>query len=127
MKQVGSVNDKIIVSAANVTRSFAMPAGDVVAVRDLTLSIEPGEHTAISGPSGCGKSTLLHMLGCVDTPSSGTLRFDGQDISDAERPRAQPAASAAHRLRLSAILSAADADGGRERRAAAVGGGSRQG
>ena len=58
-----------------------MPAGDVVAVRDLTLSIEQGEHTAISGPSGCGKSTLLHMLGCVDTPSSGTLRFDGQDIS----------------------------------------------
>ena len=58
-----------------------MPAGDVVAVRDLTMSIEQGEHTAISGPSGCGKSTLLHMLGCVDTPSSGTLRFDGQDIS----------------------------------------------
>jgi len=71
----------VIVSAANVTRSFAMPAGDVVAVRDVTLSIAPGEHTAISGPSGCGKSTLLHMLGCVDTPSSGTLRFDGQDIS----------------------------------------------
>jgi len=58
-----------------------MPAGDVVAVRDVTLSIAQGEHTAISGPSGCGKSTLLHMLGCVDTPSSGTLRFDDQDIS----------------------------------------------
>ena len=58
-----------------------MPAGDVVAVRDVTLSITQGEHTAISGPSGCGKSTLLHMLGCVDTPSSGTLRFDDQDIS----------------------------------------------
>ena len=71
----------VIVSAANVTRSFSMPAGDVVAVRDLTLAIEQGEHTAISGPSGCGKSTLLHMLGCVDTPSSGTLRFDGKDIS----------------------------------------------
>jgi putative ABC transport system ATP-binding protein len=71
----------VIVSAANVTRSFAMPAGDVVAVRDVTLSIAQGEHTAISGPSGCGKSTLLHMLGCVDTPSSGTLRFDDQDIS----------------------------------------------
>jgi putative ABC transport system ATP-binding protein len=71
----------VIVSAASVTRSFAMPAGDVVAVRDVTLSITEGEHTAISGPSGCGKSTLLHMLGCVDTPSSGTLRFDDQDIS----------------------------------------------
>jgi putative ABC transport system ATP-binding protein len=71
----------VIVAAANVTRRFAMPAGDVVAVRDVTLSIAEGEHTAISGPSGCGKSTLLHMLGCVDTPSSGTLRFDGRDVS----------------------------------------------
>ena len=71
----------VIVAASNVTRSFAMPAGDVVAVRDVTLSIAAGEHTAISGPSGCGKSTLLHMLGCVDTPSTGTLRFDGQDIA----------------------------------------------
>jgi putative ABC transport system ATP-binding protein len=71
----------VIVSAANVTRSFAMPAGDVVAVRDVTLSIGAGEHAAISGPSGCGKSTLLHMLGCVDTPSSGALLFDGQDVA----------------------------------------------
>jgi putative ABC transport system ATP-binding protein len=71
----------VIVSAANVTRAFKMPAGDVVAVRNVTLSVTPGEHTAISGPSGCGKSTLLHMLGCVDTPSSGTLRFDDKDIS----------------------------------------------
>ena len=71
----------VIVAASNVTRSFAMPAGSVVAVRDVTLSVAEGEHTAISGPSGCGKSTLLHMLGCVDTPSSGTLRFDGQDIA----------------------------------------------
>jgi putative ABC transport system ATP-binding protein len=35
----------------------------------------------VRGPSGCGKSTLLHMLGCVETPSSGTLRFEGQDVS----------------------------------------------
>ena len=72
---------EIIVSAVNVGRAFAMPAGAVVAVRDVTLSIAQGEHTAISGPSGCGKSTLLHMLGCVDTPSSGTLVFDGADVS----------------------------------------------
>jgi putative ABC transport system ATP-binding protein len=65
-----------------------MPAGPVTAVRDVSLRIEAGEHIAISGPSGCGKSTLLHMLGCVDTPSSGTLRFQGQDVatlSDAGR------------------------------------------
>src|SRR5678815_112 len=84
----GVVSAPIIVSASNITRCFSMPAGDVVAVRDVTLSIAQGEHTAISGPSGCGKSTLLHMLGCVDTPSSGTLRFDGHDVatlSDRER------------------------------------------
>jgi putative ABC transport system ATP-binding protein len=73
------VNDMIL-RATNVSRVFPMPAGNVVAVRDVTLTIAPGEHTAIRGPSGCGKSTLLHMLGCVDTPSSGMLLFDGNDI-----------------------------------------------
>ncbi|MBI2187715.1 MAG: ABC transporter ATP-binding protein [Acidobacteria bacterium] len=58
-----------------------MPAGPVVAVRDVTLQVAPGEHIAIRGPSGCGKSTLLHMLGCVDAPSSGSLVFEGRDIA----------------------------------------------
>jgi putative ABC transport system ATP-binding protein len=71
----------LIVEARGVTRSFAMPAGPVFAVRDVTVAIAPGEHTAISGPSGCGKSTLLHILGCVDAPSAGTLMFDGKDAS----------------------------------------------
>jgi putative ABC transport system ATP-binding protein len=70
-----------IVDAVHVGRVFEMPAGPVVAVRDVSLQILPGEHLAISGPSGCGKSTLLHMLGCVDTPSSGTLRFNNRDVS----------------------------------------------
>ncbi len=70
-----------IVDAVHVGRVFEMPAGPVVAVRDVSLQIRPGEHLAISGPSGCGKSTLLHMLGCVDTPSSGTLRFNNRDVS----------------------------------------------
>jgi putative ABC transport system ATP-binding protein len=77
-----------IVDAQAVSRVFPMPAGPVTAVRDVSVRIEPGEHVAISGPSGCGKSTLLHMLGCVDTPSSGTLRFQQQDVatlSDAAR------------------------------------------
>jgi putative ABC transport system ATP-binding protein len=77
-----------IVSAVHVTRSFTMPAGPVVAVRDVSLEIRAGAHIAVRGPSGCGKSTLLHMLGCVDAPSSGTLTFDGRDVarlSDAAR------------------------------------------
>jgi putative ABC transport system ATP-binding protein len=70
-----------IVDAQHVNRTFAMPAGPVHAVRDITLQIHAGDHVAVRGPSGCGKSTLLHMLGCVDAPSSGTLLFDGQDVS----------------------------------------------
>jgi putative ABC transport system ATP-binding protein len=71
----------VILDASGVSRVFAMPAGPVVAVRDVSLTIRGGEHMAIRGPSGCGKSTLLHMLGCVDTPSSGMLLFDGRDVS----------------------------------------------
>ena len=80
----------MILSAAHVSRVFAMPAGPVTAVRDITLNIAAGDHVAVRGPSGCGKSTLLHMLGCVDTPSSGTLLFEGRDVaalSDRERSR----------------------------------------
>jgi putative ABC transport system ATP-binding protein len=78
----------MIVSASRVSRVFAMPAGPVTAVREVSLDIAPGDHLAVRGPSGCGKSTLLHMLGCVDTPSAGTLLFEGHDVatlSDRER------------------------------------------
>jgi len=78
----------VIVDAKAVSRTFAMPAGPVHAVRDVTLQIRGGDHIAVRGPSGCGKSTLLHMLGCVDAPSSGTLIFNGKDVSrlsDAKR------------------------------------------
>jgi len=77
-----------VVEARGVTRTFPMPAGPVVAVRDLSVTIAAGEFVSICGPSGCGKSTLLHILGCVDAPSSGALLVDGRDVStlgDAER------------------------------------------
>ena len=78
----------VIVQADRVSRVFDMPSGDVVAVRDVSLDIAPGDYVAVQGPSGCGKSTLLHMLGCVDTPSTGSLLFEGRDVaalSDRER------------------------------------------
>ena len=71
----------LIVDAKHVSRVFSMPAGPVTAVRDVTLQINNGDHIAVRGPSGCGKSTLLHMLGCVEPQTSGTLLFDGQDVS----------------------------------------------
>jgi putative ABC transport system ATP-binding protein len=77
----GTSASAAVINATHIGRVFPMPAGPVTAVADVTLTISQGEHTAIRGPSGCGKSTLLHMLGCVDTPSSGTLLFGGEDVS----------------------------------------------
>jgi putative ABC transport system ATP-binding protein len=79
-----------LVEARDVTKSFAMPAGPVTAVRDVSIQIDPGQFVAIVGPSGCGKSTLLHLLGCVDTPSSGSVLFEGRDagaLPDSERSK----------------------------------------
>ena len=69
-----------IVEARAVGRIFSMPAGPVAAVRDVTLEIGEAEYVAIAGPSGCGKSTLLHVLGCVDTATSGEVRLEGRDV-----------------------------------------------
>ena len=70
-----------IVEAREVTRVFPMAAGPVTAVHAVSLRIDAAEYVAIWGPSGCGKSTLLHILGCVDTPSSGALLFEDRDVS----------------------------------------------
>ena len=79
-----------IVEARGVTKTFPMPAGPVVALRDVSLQIDDGDYVAIAGPSGCGKSTLLHVLGCVEPPTAGELRFQDRDVaslSDAARSR----------------------------------------
>ncbi len=70
-----------VVEARGVSKVFPMPAGPVVAVRALDLRLDAGDYVAVCGPSGCGKSTLLHLLGCVETPSEGTLLVDGRDVS----------------------------------------------
>src|SRR5262249_2446637 len=79
-----------IVHAHDVSRVFPMPAGPVAALRNVSLTIAAGEYVAITGPSGCGKSTLLPLLGAVDTPTTGSVAFEGRDLtamSEAERGR----------------------------------------
>jgi putative ABC transport system ATP-binding protein len=82
--------DGPVAEARALTKIFPMPAGPVTALADVSLVVHPGDHVAISGPSGCGKSTLLHLLGCVETPTSGSLLFEGREVArlrDAERSR----------------------------------------
>jgi putative ABC transport system ATP-binding protein len=69
----------IIVEAENLRRVFPMQAGPVEAVRDVSIRVAAGEYIAIAGPSGCGKSTLLQLLGCVDTPTRGSIVFEGRE------------------------------------------------
>src|SRR6476661_4913733 len=67
-----------------------MPSGPVTALDDVSLRIAPAEYIGVVGPSGCGKSTLLHVLGCVDSPTSGDVLFQSKDVGalpDAERSR----------------------------------------
>ena len=71
----------MIVEARGLGKVFPMAAGPVTALQDASLKVHEGDSIAIQGPSGCGKSTLLHILGCVETPTTGSLLFDGHDVA----------------------------------------------
>jgi putative ABC transport system ATP-binding protein len=64
---------------SNIHRTFALGETTVQALRGVDLTIERGESVAIWGPSGSGKSTLLNLLGLIDAPDEGTVRFEGRD------------------------------------------------
>ncbi|MDE2200373.1 MAG: ABC transporter ATP-binding protein [Rhodospirillales bacterium] len=69
-----------------VTKRFVSPTGAVMtAIRDVNLTIAPGEFCAVVGPTGCGKSTTLGLAAGLDRPSAGTVRVDGQAVSGITR------------------------------------------
>lgn len=73
-----------LIQVNKASRAYHLGDQKILALDAVSLSINQGEYVAIIGPSGSGKSTLMHMLGCLDTPDSGSLIVDGVDISKAD-------------------------------------------
>jgi len=74
-----------LIEAQNIVKTYRMGETDVQALKGVSITIDTGEFVAITGSSGSGKSTLMHMLGCLDTPTSGSYFLDGKDVSQATR------------------------------------------
>ncbi len=71
-----------VIELENIRKEYVMGAEKIYALRSISLVIERGDYVAFMGPSGSGKSTLMNILGCLDTPSSGTYRLNGADVSN---------------------------------------------
>jgi len=70
-----------MIEVRNITKVYNSGANSLEALKGVSFTIKDGEFVAIMGPSGSGKSTLMHILGALDTPTSGTYILDGQDVS----------------------------------------------
>ena len=79
-----------MINAESISKSYPTRAGDLVVLKNIALSLGPGDSASIMGPSGSGKTTLLNILGTLDTPTGGHLIIDGSDpftLSDVELAR----------------------------------------
>ncbi|HSH00016.1 MAG TPA: ABC transporter ATP-binding protein, partial [candidate division Zixibacteria bacterium] len=82
--------DAPVVQARNLTKRFKTAEGELTVLDNLNLTVQPGEMVAITGESGVGKSTLLHLLGGLDSPTTGEILCDGaalQTMSEDQRSR----------------------------------------
>lgn len=70
-----------MIEVSNLSKLYWTGHIEVKALRDVSIMMGDGEYVSIMGPSGSGKSTLMNLLGCLDTPSSGSYRLDGQEVS----------------------------------------------
>ena len=70
-----------VIELQDVSRIYKIGEVETAALRGVNLTIEEGEFTAIVGPSGSGKTTMLQLMGCLDRPTSGRVRINGQDVS----------------------------------------------
>lgn len=72
---------KAIIEIKGITRDFPLGNEVVHVLKGIDLTINKGEYVALMGPSGSGKSTLMNLLGCLDTPTSGSYILNGKDVS----------------------------------------------
>ena len=71
----------MLISTRDLKKSYDLGSVEVLALRGVSMEIRAGEYLAIMGPSGSGKSTLMHILGCLDSPSSGSYVLDGSEVA----------------------------------------------
>jgi putative ABC transport system ATP-binding protein len=71
-----------IIETSNIRKSYIMGSSVVNALQGVSITIEKGEYVAFMGPSGSGKSTLMNIIGCLDTPTSGTYMLNNHLVSD---------------------------------------------
>lgn len=80
--EVQIMNDEFLVRGENLYKTFKLPNGDITAVKDVSIKLEPGKFIGIYGVSGSGKTTLLNLLGLIDKPTSGKLFVGDDEISE---------------------------------------------
>ncbi len=71
-----------LIRLSRVSRRYQMGTETIHALREVSIEVGRAEYVAIMGPSGSGKSTLMNLIGCLDTPSSGTYELNGTNVSD---------------------------------------------
>jgi putative ABC transport system ATP-binding protein len=72
---------RALIETDRLSRSYTLGGSAVPALREVSVAVPHGEFVAVMGPSGSGKSTFLNLIGCLDRPSGGTYRLDGEDVS----------------------------------------------
>ena len=70
-----------MIRVTDLSKTFVMGGSELTVLKGISLDIQRGELVSIVGASGAGKSTLLHIIGTLDRPTTGTVHFDGQDLS----------------------------------------------
>ena len=81
IKNKGDIKEMTVLNVNQLTKKYGVGESEVVALDNVSFSVEKGEFVAIIGASGSGKSTLMNLIGGIDNPTSGSVTIDGKDIS----------------------------------------------